>query len=182
MTACISDFNASERGPKIAWMLLPTSRTPAAPRRFNSSLLTWLLSLTSTRRRVIHASKCLMFCEPDDLSASGQLNRGTGPMTRTYGQFLRSAAYRVQPIVSESRQLATLTYLNLIFLFHRCIGYHEVILTQRWPARCEQEWRWMQRRRESNEKKCWETSFSDFCVWLKQENIEALRLARNYLP
>ena len=49
---------------KIACILLPTSNTPDAPKFFKPGTSTLDLSLTSTRRRVIQASKCLMFALP----------------------------------------------------------------------------------------------------------------------
>ena len=49
---------------KIACILLPTSNTPDAPKSFKPGTSTLDLSLTSTRRRVIQASKCLMFALP----------------------------------------------------------------------------------------------------------------------
>ena len=64
MICCISCLIWSDLGPKIACILLPTSNTPEAPKSFNPATSTFALSFTSTRNRVIHASKCLIFVLP----------------------------------------------------------------------------------------------------------------------
>ncbi len=64
----------SDLGPKIACILFPTSSTPEAPRAFSPSTSTLDLSLTSTRKRVIQASKCLIFSLPPIASNTSKGN------------------------------------------------------------------------------------------------------------
>ena len=54
--------------PKIAWTPPLTSITPAAPKAFKRSLSTLEVSPTSTRKRVIHASKFSIFSAPPNAS------------------------------------------------------------------------------------------------------------------
>ena len=60
----ISFLYASALAPKMAWIPLPTSTTPAAPKDFNWSLFTFALSLTSTLNLVMQASTLTIFSSP----------------------------------------------------------------------------------------------------------------------
>ncbi|CRG03287.1 Uncharacterised protein [Streptococcus pneumoniae] len=58
-------------------MLLPTSSTPEAPKAFNPGTSTLALSFTSTLKRVIHASKCLILSLPPIASNTSNGNLAT---------------------------------------------------------------------------------------------------------
>ena len=66
----MSVFRFSDRVPKMAWTLLPTVRTPAAP---SALILAWSareMSFTPTRRRVMHASRSWMLLRPPNARTS----------------------------------------------------------------------------------------------------------------
>ena len=71
----MSVFRFSERVPKIACMLFPTSSTPAAPRALSLLWSARLMSLTPTRSRVMQASRSVMLLRPPKASTSCLENR-----------------------------------------------------------------------------------------------------------
>lgn len=66
----ISPFSRSAWVPKMAWTLLPTSTTPAAPSAFSRPLSTFPVSPTSIRSRVMQASTCFRFSRPPKAAIS----------------------------------------------------------------------------------------------------------------
>ena len=71
----MSVFRFSERVPKIACMLSPTTSTPAAPSAFSFLWSALLMSFTPTRRRVMQASRSLMLLRPPKARTSCWANR-----------------------------------------------------------------------------------------------------------
>ncbi|MNY45703.1 hypothetical protein D3C86_1808240 [compost metagenome] len=90
ITSWICDLIVSDRVPKIACTLLPTSSTPDAPSFFRRFLSTPALSLTSTRRRVIQASRCVMFSLPP--SADKMLRGRSSPLLDTFSVSVSSTS------------------------------------------------------------------------------------------